>query len=97
MASTCHCEHTKGVTKKYNKLVIADLHYLLLLMMMMIIIIIIIILIILSQISFLSTILIFVAVNKSNKVIHIKETNITFKMKMFCDEEETNIFQFLNE
>jgi len=30
-------------------------------------------------------------------ILYSKETNITFKMKMFCDEEETNIFQFLNE
>jgi len=33
----------------------------------------------------------------SNKVIHSKETNIIFKMTMFCDEEETNTFEVLNE
>jgi len=34
----------------------------------------------------------------SNKVIHSKETNIIFKMTMFCDEEETNTFKFpINE
>ena len=33
----------------------------------------------------------------SNKVLHSKETNIIFKMKMFCDEGETNTFQGPNE
>ena len=26
----------------------------------------------------------------SNKVVHSEETNIIFKMTLFCDEEETN-------
>ena len=34
---------------------------------------------------------------KSNKVTHSNETKIIFNMTMFCDEEETNIFQFPNE
>jgi len=33
----------------------------------------------------------------SNKVIHSKETNIIFKMTMFCDEEDTNTFQVPKE
>jgi hypothetical protein len=56
--------------------------------------------IILTQNSFffiyIYTFLIF-AVDKSNNIIHRKETNINFKMTMFCDEEDTNIFQFPNE
>jgi len=74
-------------SQKYNKLVIVDLHYL----MTSIIIIIIIIIN-----SFLYAFLIF-AVNKSNKVIHSKEINIIFKMTVFCNEKETNIFHFPNE
>ena len=37
------------------------------------------------------------AVNKSNKVIHSKETNINFITSMLCVEKATNIFQFPNE
>ena len=38
------------------------------------------------------------AVNKSNKVTHSKEKNIIFTMTVFCDEEQTNTFNFpMNE
>jgi len=33
----------------------------------------------------------------SNRVIHSTETNIIFKMTVFCDEEATNTFQVPHE